>query len=686
MNGHCDEKNNKSSRRPSMNKAYSPIGGVRFSHFFLYMLLVPFLYGTALSQAQSEQQKLTSDTLFQKQITLTPEQTLRRRHISDLQLSPDGTHMAMTVTEPVQGTERNSDIWILDTKTRKVSQFTSSKESDQQPRWSPDGLTLAFLSNRTETQQIYALSMKGGEAEVLTKGKNSVLSFEWSPDGKCIAFLAPESKAEDEEKKEKDKDDARIADHEDNLPQLWVMNVNSREIRQLTRGAWRISEYDWTPNADQLILSATDHPQPELLTNRIYSLQVSNGTMQKIASPSQPFDQIKISPDGKSIAYVGTHADGPEAHDLFIQPFAQTLAKNLTRATIDRPIISYAWQKDGRLLALAATGFSNTFYDIRKNGKVTVRKLLEGHPYGSFSVESGLLAFVGQTATQAPEVWISSHSGKAEKVTHFNSEWDSIAAIQPEIFTYPSFDGIKIEAALLKPEGYQNGNRVPLIVLVHGGPAGRWSDSFEAWGQLLAANGFAVLSPNIRGSVGYGYDFLSMNRSDWGGGDFRDVMAGVDFLIKEGIADPERLGIGGWSYGGYMAAWAVTQTSRFKASVSGAPMTDLASEYGTEMSAINAADTWYLGTPYENLSLFIDRSPVTYVKNVQTPTLILCGEKDATDPVGQCWQFYRGLKRYGVETELILYPREGHGIREEKHQINVLSRMLEWFTKYLMHE
>jgi dipeptidyl aminopeptidase/acylaminoacyl peptidase len=199
----------------------------------------------------------------------------------------------------------------------------------------------------------------------------------------------------------------------------------------------------------------------------------------------------------------------------------------------------------------------------------------------------------------------------------------------------------------------------------------------------LEARGFVVLSPNIRGSTGYGYEFMVMNRLDWGGGDFNDVMAGAGWLIEQGIADPDHIGIGGWSYGGYMSAWAVTQTTLFKASVSGAPMTDLALEYGAEDAGINAYDTWFMGNPYENLPLFSGRSPVTYVKKVKTPTLLLCGENDTTDPVEQCYQFHRGLRYFGVETELVVYPREGHGIREEKHRIDVLNRVVGWFEKYL---
>jgi dipeptidyl aminopeptidase/acylaminoacyl peptidase len=252
--------------------------------------------------------------------------------------------------------------------------------------------------------------------------------------------------------------------------------------------------------------------------------------------------------------------------------------------------------------------------------------------------------------------------------------------VTPELLTYKSTDGTSIEAALLRPAGASR-QPAPLVVLVHGGPTGRWSDTFEPWGQLLAARGYAVLYPNVRGSTGYGHAFVEMNRADWGGGDFKDVMAGVDVMIARGIADPNRLGIGGWSYGGYMAAWAVTQTTRFKAAVSGAPVIDMASEFGTERGS--AYDEWFYGTPYEKPEGFVRSSPITHVKNAKTPTLLLQGEDDTTDPIGQSQQFYRGLKRYGVETDLVLYPREPHGLREEKHLLDRLDRVVAWYDKHL---
>jgi dipeptidyl aminopeptidase/acylaminoacyl peptidase len=670
---------NREPRRIVMGiMSHTHLPGKRLLFFEIF-----FLFALGLSYAQDGVSLFHrgADSVGYSQ--LSPEQTLKRRRISDLQLSPDGTRIAMTVAEPVKGTKRNSDVWIYEIKTRQLSRFTTSDESDNRPRWSPDGKTLAFLSDRSEKTQIYFIPVRGGEAEALTEGKNSVRSFEWSPDGRWIAFLAPEPKTEEEEKKEEEKDDARVVDRDDRVSRLWIIDVDSRDVRQLTRDNWRISTYCWMPQADRLIISATEHPQPELLTHRIYSLRISDGAIQHIASPARPYGNLRISPDGKTIAYVGTHVDGPTAHDLFLHPVSGGEPRNLTRSSIDRPVSSFIWRKSGTLLVLATTGFTNRFYNMTQDGKAETIEGFEVHPMDSFTAGSGLLAFVAQTATEAPELWISQRSGRAEKVTHFNAEWDTIAVIRPEIFHYPSLDGRKIEAALLKPKDYKRGTRVPLVVLVHGGPSGRWSDSFQAWGQLLVGRGFAVLYPNIRGSTGYGYEFLAMNRRDWGGGDFKDVMAGVDFMIERGIADPERLGIGGWSYGGYMAAWAVTQTDRFKASVSGAPMTDLASEYGTEMASINSYDTWYLGNPYENLDLFVERSPVTHVKKARTPTLILCGENDVTDPIGQCQQFYRGLKRYGIETEFVVYPREGHGIREEKHQIDLLNRVIDWFIRYL---
>jgi len=253
--------------------------------------------------------------------------------------------------------------------------------------------------------------------------------------------------------------------------------------------------------------------------------------------------------------------------------------------------------------------------------------------------------------------------------------------VKQEIYKYKSFDGLEIEAALLKPADWDGKTKLPLVAYVHGGPTGAWGDSLDVWSQLLAARGFAVFMPNIRGSVGYGQKFVEMNRADWGGADYKDVMAGVHDLVNRGIADANRLGIAGWSYGGYMSEWAITQTNEFKGAVSGAGMANLISEFGTERGP--AYDEWFWGVPYEKPEGFLNHSPFVFLRKAKTPTLILQGENDTVDPVGQSQELYRGLKRYGVTADLVLYPREPHGFQEAKHRVDVQKRMVAWLEKYV---
>jgi dipeptidyl aminopeptidase/acylaminoacyl peptidase len=615
---------------------------------------------------------------------MSPAQTLNRYSIADLRFSPDGTRVAFTVSEPVKGATRRTNIWMLDVAAKGAHRYTSGPKSDTSPRWSPDGRSLAFLSDREEGgTQIYLLRADGGEASKLTTAKQSIQAFDWSPDGKQMAYLARLPKTEDEEKKEKERDDARVVDDAANRVQVWIVDVASGSARQLTHGAFTARSVQWHPDGNRVVVVSKAPPESEEWSERIATIATADGALTVIAAPTGPIGSVLVSPDGRSVAWTGARADGPSPHDLYVAPIAGGAARNLTGASVDQPIGQYAWRSDGTLVAVVAQGFSSTLMTIRSDGTATpiVLPVLPS----AFAVSSaGRTAVVGQTATRLPELYLFSAAGENEKVTDFHAAWANVAIQAPRVVRYKSFDGLEIEAALLTPPDAVPGRRLPLVVLVHGGPTGRWVTGFEPWGQMLVARGFAVLYPNIRGSVGYGHAFIEANRADWGGGDFKDVLAGVDALIAQGIADPERLGIGGWSYGGYMAAWAITQTNRFKASVSGACMSDLASEFGTENSA--AGDEWFYGTPYEHQADFIKSSPITFIKHAKTPTLILQGESDTTDPIGQSQQLHRGLKHYGVPVEFVVYPREPHGLREEKHQVDMLGRMLAWFDRYVKPE
>ena len=618
---------------------------------------------------------------------LTPEASLNLRGIQDLQYSPDGKRLAFVVMEPAKGQNRKRHIWIHEADTDGSRQFTYSEKSESGPRWSPDGKTLGFLSDRGEAQQIYLMRGDGGEGVALTKGKNGVRGFEWSPDGKRIAYIAPDAKSEAEEKKEKDKDDAHVVDKEDKRGRLWIVNVETGETKALTKPSWEVRQIAWLHNGAQLVMEATEHPESDQFTQKIYGVLAVSGETKLLLAPRGPFGEVKVSTAGNTISFVGSREDGPDPHDLMLLPVNGFEAHNLTGSSLDRPVEAYEWQKDGAVTLVAADGFKSKL--VRFEANASLHELAATPmPTGSIAVSSGgEIAYVAQTGVAPPEVWTWNEKGgaAAKQVSNVNDAWKQFRLATPEYYKYKSFDGTEIEAALLRPIGGPGAGattKLPLVALIHGGPTGRWSDAIEPWGQLLAARGYAVFYPNIRGSVGYGQKFVESNKADWGGGDYKDVMAGVHDLITRGIADPNRLGIGGWSYGGYMAEWAITQTNEFKVAVSGAGMANLISEFGMEDHP--AGDEWFFGTPWESPEKFLNSSPFVHFKDAKTPTLVLQGDADTIDPLGQSQELYRGLKRYGVETELVVYPREPHGFHEEKHLVDRLGRILGWFDKYLM--
>src|SRR6266700_3172124 len=288
---------------------------------------------------------------------LTPEAALNLRSISDLQFSPDGNRLTFVVTEPAKGERRARHIWIYEKQSGAIRQFTYSAKSESNPRWSPDGKQLAFLSDRDEQQHVYTMHAEGGEASAVTKGKRSVKNFAWSPDGKQIAFLAPEAKTEAEEKKEKDKDDAKSVDRDDKRDHLWMIDVESRKTKQLLGSPWNFSELQWLPDKEQLAVTATDHPESDQETNRIFLVDTADGKMQSLAAPRGPFEGLRVSSDKTQISYVGARVDGPAPHDLFAQSLSGGAPRKLSSAPLDRPVEAYEWQTDGKLLALTGDGF-----------------------------------------------------------------------------------------------------------------------------------------------------------------------------------------------------------------------------------------------------------------------------------------------------------------------------------------
>jgi dipeptidyl aminopeptidase/acylaminoacyl peptidase len=625
---------------------------------------------------------------------ISAAQALSVRQMQDPRPSPDGSRVAFTVSEPPRNGGSARNIWLYETRTGAVVQLTRTGK-DSSPRWSPDGKSLAFLSSRTGEAQIFLSSLSGGDPVQLTNNSGAISSFEWSPGGQQIAFLAYEPKTEDQTRKELDKDDAQVitvVGGSDVPARVWVLDVETKKERRLSSAPYDVSAMSWQPDGKALIVTATDRPDPERWTNRIFNVSIGSGAFTEIIAPQGPFSQVKSSPDGSMQAYVGASAGGPIEHDLYVVSSKGGTPTNLTGASVDRPVGQFVWKDNQILDVLFEIGFSNKLYTVAIGGKSAPTTGLDVAPSTVAPMPGGGFAFTHETAAELPELWISDKQGAARKVTKINESWSSIPLVKPEFIRYKSFDGTEIEAALLKPPT-TGGAKFPTVFLFHGGPIGRWSYRFDAEGQMLVSRGYAVLYPNIRGATGYGHHMIDLIRSEplggsgWGTGPFKDALAGVDALIQRGVADPDRLGIGGWSYGGYMASWAVSHTNRFKAAVSGAGVYDMFNDLGTEIASYVPGDEWNYGPFFDdqNREALHKDSPATYVKNVRTPILLLHGELDPVDTVGQTYAFYRALKHYGATTQLVVYPREGHSLREEKHQIDRLNRTVDWYDQFLKH-
>jgi dipeptidyl aminopeptidase/acylaminoacyl peptidase len=603
---------------------------------------------------------------------ITPEKALDYRLAADLHFSPDGTALAFIVR--TYRDDYASHIWLVDVTSGAARDITPPEKSERLPQWSPDGQTLGFLSNRTGKVQVYGVPAAGGEPIPITAQKNGVTSFHWSPDGRMIAYLAKDDDAPDEESVPHLADDAR------NLAHLWLMDIASKKPRSLGQAGFRIDEFQWQ-NAAHILAVATDMPRIEESNTALYSISIRDATFTPIAHPPQPFDSLAVSPNGQEFSVRASGANGPLERDLFVSALGHNTLRSVS-APPDLAVAETRWHTQSAIWARVVDGFFNRLYRL---GDAAALRIDLPVSIQSFDVSrDGRVAFAGGDFEHLSEVYIRDTKGTVRQLTHLQQFWNGIPLASTTIFHTKSFDDTDIEAALMKPRPTGSGEKHALVLLVHGGPSSNFAAGYSwdtAWAQMLVSHGYEVLLVNPRGSNGYSEKFLEANRGDWGGADFKDLMAVLDAVIARGETDPDRLGIGGWSYGGEMAAWAITQSSRFKAAVVGAGVFDQAAEFATEHNP--AGDEWYFGTPWEHPDVFARNSPSTYIRNAHTPTLILDGEDDASNPVGQSKGLYRALKHFGVETQMVLYPDEGHSPRRWSSNVDMFTRILEWYDRHL---
>jgi dipeptidyl aminopeptidase/acylaminoacyl peptidase len=607
------------------------------------------------------------------QAALTPAQALDYRRATDLHFSPDGTKLVYVVYSYTW--DWLPHLWLLDVVTGNAHELTPPTKSERSPEWSPDGKALGFLSNRDGKTQVYTMPADSGEATAVTTRKYGVTSFHWSPDGRAIAYLAKDDDAPGSNT------EPQVADREGDLARLWLVNLDAKTTRRVGRDGYRIDEFQWQ-NPSHLLVVATTEARVEEYTDAIYSVALENDVFRLTGRPPQPFRGLIVSPDGKQFAVRSTGASGPIARDLFVGTIGGAELRNIS-AAVDRAVAEVKWHEQPATWVRVIDGFANRIWRLSPTAPPAPVNLPLS--VDSFDVSrQGSVAFVGGDFAHLPELYIRAKDGSVRQLAHLQQGWDGIHLASTVIFKTKSLDGTEIESALMKPSVARPGEKPPLVLLVHGGPSSNFSAGYgweTAWAQLLAAHGYQVLMVNPRGSNGYSEDFLKANRGDWGGGDYKDLMTVLDYVLAQGGTDSERLGIGGWSYGGEMSAWAITQTARFKAAVAGACVFDQQAEFETEEDP--AADEWYFGTPWEHADVFARNSPATHIRNAHTPTLIFDGEDDASNPVGQSKGLYRALKHFGVQTEMVLYPGEGHSPRRGSYNIDMFERILNWYDRFL---
>jgi dipeptidyl aminopeptidase/acylaminoacyl peptidase len=637
----------------------------------------------------------------------TPERLMKVKSVSDVAVSPDGKRVAYLVAAAVMEGEKSewlSQIHLANSDGTGTVQLTRGDKSASSPEWSPDGRWIAFLSPRSGPKvNLWRIPVDGGEAEQLTEEKGGITSFQWSPNGAQIAFLMPDAKTDAEERADREKRDAFVVDENHKRSRLYVIPVDlnaegKRPARRLTGGEMNVGggfggrNFDWSPDGKHIVFSHQPTPSADDWTKSDVSLvEVAAGKVTPLAQTPAAESQPLYSPDGTTIA-LAVSDDPPtwafSSRVQLIRPNGE-IVRVLAETYDQRPGL-VGWSADGKSLLYTETQgtvarLSRLPIDGGAPGDVSPAGMMVGH--AALNREASFVGFTSEAPDRAPEAFVSSTAAFEPKQVSRVQEPVTTSPGKTEVVSWTSTDGRRIEGLLTLPAEPAAGKPMPLLLVIHGGPAGVFTQScLISRGPypipVFTSRGWAVLRCNPRGSSGYGREFRHANYHDWGGGDFRDLMSGVDSLIERGIADPEKLGVMGWSYGGFMTSWIITQTKRFRAASVGAGVTNLMSFTGTADIPGFLPD-YFGGEYWDQFDRWRSHSAMFQVKGVSTPTLIQHGDKDLRVPISQGYEFYNALKRQNVPVKMVVYPRQAHAITEPKLQLDAMQRNVEWFDKWL---
>lgn len=621
--------------------------------------------------------------------------------VSSPKIAPDGSRVLFVRDElDWDENERKSRIWIVRADGTDARPFTSS-ENDRSPEWSPRGRWVAFTRPAGEgeaVRQLFLLPADGGEAVQLTDHPTAVGRFAWVDGGASIFFLAADSLPKEQEAERKNGDDAIFIDEGPNGQTrgswngVWKVEVDAalaeapRQTVRLTPEGRIVGSFAPSPDGNHLAYAfRTENRRNASHLSEVALLTVADGAEERITSNDAPETQLAWSPDGRSITYVAPDLETWELDQgnlyRYHIPSGRT-TQLLPELSAD--LRGYEWHPGGRAIDFAAVHRTDAHLYRLDTGSGDIQQLTDATGVtgaASWDAHHGVAVFEHASPTSPGEIWLAdTGSGSRLRLTNANPALAGKQFAEPELVRWRSADGLEIEGILYRPPGREAPGAA--VLEIHGGPAGVFTRTFDADAQLLTAHGYAVLQPNVRGSSGYGDAFLRGNMNDIGGGDYQDLVTGVDMIVRDGVAHPDSLAVKGWSYGGILGGWAITRTDRFKAASLGAMVADWRSEFGSGFNF--DVVRWYLGgDPWTNGDAWTERSAYTHLDKVRTPTILFHGAADRTDTVEQSMNFFAGLRHLGVDARFVLFPREGHGIREPRHRRTLLVEEMRWLHKYV---